>query len=228
MKVLVINGSPKKEKSDTLKITNAFLAGMNEIEKQDIKIINCVEQNIKYCLGCFSCMRNGGNCVIKDDMANILNEMLESDLLLFSFPLYYYGMPAPLKTLMDRTLPFGSLAMKKEGDRYVHVVQKDVSKMHFMMICGCGFPNSKKNFEPVVMQFKQIFPHDNTVITVPESPMFNIKEAEPLTLPRLDLVRQAGKEYAKSFTISDELLANICSPMLDEAVYARMVNSELH
>ena len=56
-------------------------------------------------------------------MKAILEEFLDSDLLLFNFPLYCYGMPASLKALMDRTLPLSSMAMQKVGDRYEHVGQ---------------------------------------------------------------------------------------------------------
>lgn len=68
--------------------------------------------------GCFECMKNGGRCIHQDDMRDILNKILQSDILILSFPLYCYGMPAPLKALMDRTLPLGSMAMQKVGERY--------------------------------------------------------------------------------------------------------------
>ena len=48
-------------------------------------------------LRCFVCKYNGGHCAIDDDMREILEQMLGSDLLLFSYPLYCYGMPAGLK-----------------------------------------------------------------------------------------------------------------------------------
>ena len=118
-------------------------------------------------------MRNGGTCIHNDDMKAILEEILDSDLLLFSFPLYCYGMPASLKALMDRTLPLSNMAMRKVGDRYEHVGQADFSHLRYLMICGCGFPKSRQNFEPAVMQFKLCFPGDHTIITIPESPMFN-------------------------------------------------------
>ena len=157
-------------------------------------------------------------------MRAILDEILESDLLLFSFPLYCYGMPAPLKALLDRTMPMSSMTMRKVSDRYEHVGQADFSRLRYMMICGCGFPNSQHNFEPAIAQFKQCFPRNHTIITIPESPMFNAPEAAIVTEPRLALVRQAGKQYAQTGAIDRALLAEISSPMIPEAQYAAIVN----
>ncbi|MBR3239367.1 MAG: flavodoxin family protein [Oscillospiraceae bacterium] len=224
MKILVLNGSPKRENSDTMHITCAFLEGMQAELPQDIHIIDVIDKHIEYCTGCFACKRNGGTCIHEDDMRDILNEILESDLLLFSFPLYCYGMPAPLKALLDRTMPLSSMAMRKVGDRYEHVGQADFSRLRYMMICGCGFPNSRHNFEPAIAQFKQCFPRNHTIITIPESPMFNAPEAAIVTEPRLALVRQAGKQYAQTGAIDRALLAEISSPMIPEAQYAAIVN----
>ena len=225
MKILVLNGSPKKDKSDTMHITRAFLDGMNEATPQEVHTIHVIDKHIVYCTGCFSCMRNGGECIHDDDMRDILNEILDSDLLIWSFPLYCYGMPAPLKALLDRTLPLSSMAMRKVGERYEHVEQADFSHLQYLMICGCGFPNSKHNFEPATAQFKLCFPGNHTIITVPESPMFNAPEAAIVTEPRLALVRQAGKQYAKTGGIDAALLAEIGSPMIPEEQYAAIVNA---
>lgn len=225
MKILVLNGSPKKGNSDTLHITKAFLDGMNEVSEQNVQIIHAIEKHIEYCTGCFTCKRNGGTCIHNDDMHEILDEILESDLLVFSFPLYCYGMSAPLKVLLDRTMPLSSLAMQKVGDRFEHVGQADFSHLHYLMICGCGFPNSKHNFEPAVAEFKLCFPNNHTIITVPESPMFNVPQAAEVTVPRLKLVKQAGKQYAQTGTIDPELLAEISSPMIPEDTYAAIANA---
>ena len=119
MKILILNGSPKREKSDTLHITRAFLEGMQEAAHQEIHAIDVIDRHIEYCTGCFACKMNGGTCIHDDDMRVILEEILESELLLFSFGLYCYGMPASLKALLDRTMPLSSMAMRKVGDRYV-------------------------------------------------------------------------------------------------------------
>ena len=228
MKILVLNGSPKRDKSDTMHITRAFLDGMNEVAENEVKIIHVIDRHIEYCAGCFACMHNGGDCIHHDDMRGILEEILESDLLIWSYPLYCYGMPAPLKALLDRTLPLSSMAMRKVGDRYEHVGQADFSHLRYVMICGCGFPNSKHNFEPAVMQFIRCFPNEYTTITVPESPMFNAPEAAVVTEPRLALIRKAGREYAGSGMIGEDILKEIASPMIPEEQYAQIVNGTVN
>jgi hypothetical protein len=92
------------------------------------------------------------------------------------------------------------------------------------MICGCGFPNSKHNFEPAIAQFKLCFPGNHTILTIPESPMFNAREAAIATEPRLALVQQAGKQYAQTGRINEALLAEIGSPMIPEEQYVAIVN----
>lgn len=226
MNILVLNGSPKGEKSDTMHITRAFLDGMEAYASQNVKIIHAIDRHIDYCRGCFACKRNGGTCLIEDDMQEILKDILKSDLLLFNFPLYCYGMPAPLKVILDRTMPLSSMAMQKVGERYEHVCQADFSALRYVMICGCGFPNSKHNFEPAIEQFKLCFPERHTILTVPESPMFNAPQAKIVTEPKLELVKRAGKQYAETGMIEPSLLAQIALPMIPEEVYASIVNGD--
>ncbi len=205
MKILVLNGSPKRDKSDTMHITRAFLDGMREAAPQEIRVIDIIDRHIEYCTGCFACMRNGGTCIHDDDMRDILEGILSSDLLIWNFPLYCYGMPAPLKALLDRTLPLSSMAMQRVGDRYEHVGQADFSHLRYLMICGCGFLNSRHNFESAVAQFKLCFPGNHTVITVPESPMFNAPEAAE------EAARKKKTDFSKvEFFTYDEGLSVQC------------------
>ena len=54
--------------------------------------------------------------------------------------------------------------------------------------------------------------------------MFNAPEADVVTKPRLDLVRKAGEQYARTGEIEESLLAEIGSPMIPEEQYAAIVN----
>ena len=56
--------------------------------------------------------------------------------------------------------------------------------------------------------------------------MFSVPQADVVTLPRLELVKAAGRQYAETGTIDDGLLAAICSPMIPEEQYAAIVNRE--
>lgn len=103
MNVLVLNGSPK-EKSDTMILTRAFLKGLEKTGNHNIKIIDVIKKNIAPCRGCFGCWQiQNGQCVIKDDQNEILQLYPKADLIIWSFPLYCYGMPSHLKAVLDRT-----------------------------------------------------------------------------------------------------------------------------
>ena len=100
MKILVLNGSPK-EKSDTFRMTEAFLKGLNRNGEHEVNVIRVIDKDIAPCQGCFGCWeRMDGHCVIEDDQNAILDIYREADIIIWSFPLYCYGMPAPLKALM--------------------------------------------------------------------------------------------------------------------------------
>jgi len=60
MKILVLNGSPKREHSDTMHITRAFLDGMSEAAHQDIHVIHVIDRHIEFCTGCFSVCETAG------------------------------------------------------------------------------------------------------------------------------------------------------------------------
>lgn len=226
MKILVINGSPKRENSDTMHMTRAFLEGISSVSENDVSMFNAVDKHIEYCTGCFACKRNGGTCVHNDDMAQILDDIIGSDLVIFSFPLYCYSMPAPLKMLVDRTMPLSNMTMEKVGDRYMHKRQKDYSMLKYVMICGCGFPNSKMNFEPMIMQFKLLFGDaSSTIITVPESPLFNVAGASLVTTPFLKKLKKAGRQYAQTGAIEPDTMEQLEKPMLPPDFYMKICNN---
>ena len=55
--------------------------------------------------------------------------------------------------------------------------------------------------------------------------MFGAPEAAEVTVPRLELVKQAGRQYAETGVIDEKLLAEIRSPMIPEDVYASICNN---
>ena len=136
MKVLVLNGSPKK-KSDTFRLTEAFLRGFNREKKHEVHIINVIEKDIAPCRGCFGCwQRLDGHCVIQDDQNAILDLYRTADVILWSFPLYCYAMPSHLKALLDRTIPLVKMNMVQEADGTVHHERTGRATLTACVLCA--------------------------------------------------------------------------------------------
>ncbi|MBO4925135.1 MAG: flavodoxin family protein [Clostridia bacterium] len=224
MKVLVLNGSPK-QKSDTFRMTEAFLKGLNRTGEHEIRVIRVIEKNIAPCRGCFGCwQRMDGHCVIEDDQNGILDLYRRAELIIWSFPLYCYGMPSHLKAVLDRTIPLVKMNMEKQPDGTVrHEALADFSKTRTLVICGCGFPAWEGNFDGLKMMCKICFGGPD-MVCVPETPMLNVPEAEPVTEPLLRRFQQAGEEYAARMRLSPETVAALETPMIPAETYIRIVN----
>ena len=107
MKVLVVNGSPKGPKSNTMQMTNAVLKGLKETNPEaEIELLTVKDMDIKPCMGCMSCWgKTAGQCVINDVMQDVHVKFMNADVIIYSFPLYFFGMPGPMKTFVDRIMP---------------------------------------------------------------------------------------------------------------------------
>lgn len=227
MRILVLNGSPKK-KSDTFRLTEAFLRGLNKDDAHEVNVIDVIDKDIAPCRGCFGCWQNMDcHCVIDDDQNGILDLYRTSDVIIWSFPLYCYGMPSHLKAVLDRTIPLIKMKMVQDEDGTVrHEALADFSKIHTVVICGCGFPDWDGNFESLRLQCRQCF-RDPVTVFVPEAPMLNVPQAAPLAEPLLARFKRAGEEFASSLTLSSETIAGLEAPMIPKEAYINIVNGNV-
>lgn len=226
MKILVLNGSPK-EKSDTFRLTEAFLKGMNRKDRHEVRIIDVIEKKIAPCRGCFGCWQRGdGHCVIDDDQNIILDAYRSADVIIWSFPLYCYCMPSHLKAVLDRTIPLLRMKMVREHDGTVrHEGLVDFSKIHTLVICGCGFPHWEGNFESLKLLCKNCFGEPD-MVCVPETPLLNVPQAAIVADPLLEKFQRAGEEYAAALRLSPETVAALETPMIPAEEYIRNVNGQ--
>ena len=224
MKVLVLNGSPKK-KSDTFRMAEAFLRGLNKNQEHEVQIVNVIDKKIAPCRGCFGCWQKlDGHCVIEDDQNALLDEYRSADIIIWNFPLYCYGMPSHLKAFLDRTIPLVKMDMRQEENgRVRHETLVDFSRIHTVVLCGCGFPDWEGNFDGLKMQCRQCF-GNLEMVCVPETPMLNVPEAAPLADPLLASFEKAGEEYAASLKLSAETIARLETPMIPKEMYINIVN----
>ena len=111
MKIVIINGSARK--GNTLTAINAFIKGASE--KNEIEIIEPDKLNIAPCKGCGVCQCSKG-CVDKDDTNPTIDKIAAADMILFATPVYWWGMSAQLKLIIDKCYCRGlQLKNKKVG-----------------------------------------------------------------------------------------------------------------
>ena len=97
--VLIIEGSPRANGNSAV-LCDEFARGAEEAGCS-VKRIRAARKKVAGCLGCNACLRNGGSCVQKDDMAEIRAEMLAADVIVLASPIYFYSMTAQLKAVID-------------------------------------------------------------------------------------------------------------------------------
>ena len=110
MKIVVLEGSPNKNGSSNM-LADSFIRGAKEAG-HSVQVIDAAHADIHPCIGCIRCGYEGP-CVQKDDMETIRPAILDADMMVFVTPLYYYGMSAQLKTLIDRFCAFNSSIQRK-------------------------------------------------------------------------------------------------------------------
>lgn len=69
-----------------------------------MELISLKEKNIKFCIGCLAC-QSKGNCVLKDDVPEIMVKVKAAEAIVFATPIYYYEMSGQMKVLLDRLNP---------------------------------------------------------------------------------------------------------------------------
>lgn len=116
MKILGISCSPRLQ-GNTVTLLNQVLDGARR-EGAETELYSVSGKAMEPCRGCRTCSETG-ECVIRDDMPVLHDKLLEAQGIVFGTPIYFYGMTAQAKTIMDRTIalnrPEKTLANKVGG-----------------------------------------------------------------------------------------------------------------
>ena len=110
MNILILEGSPNRHGSSNL-LADEFIRGAREAG-HTVSVIDAAHAGLHPCTGCVRCGYEGP-CVQKDDMEQFRRQILDADMLVFVTPLYYYGMSAQLKILVDRFCAINSSITRK-------------------------------------------------------------------------------------------------------------------
>ena len=100
MNILILSGSPRKGGNTEL-LVEAFVRGASE--HHQVEMVSVRDVKVNPCLGCNACFKNESHiCAQKDDMSVIYEKMNQADMLVIASPVYFYGISAQLKAVIDR------------------------------------------------------------------------------------------------------------------------------
>ena len=99
MKILVITGSPRKNGNSNILADN-FVKGAQDAGHTVLRFDSAFK-NIHPCIACNKCGMNG-ECAFKDDFEFVKENIADADAVVFASPVYYFGISAQLKTVIDR------------------------------------------------------------------------------------------------------------------------------
>ena len=100
MNILILSCSPRRGGNTEL-LVEAFVKGASQ--KHHVEVVSVHDYKVNPCMGCNACFRNKSNsCVQKDDMPLIYEKMAVADMLVIASPVYFYGLSAQLKAVIER------------------------------------------------------------------------------------------------------------------------------
>ncbi|MGN0005504.1 MAG: flavodoxin family protein [Candidatus Gastranaerophilaceae bacterium] len=99
MKILILTGSPRKNGNSNTLVDN-FIKGAKENGHEIVRFDSAFKK-VHPCMACNHCGMNG-DCVYKDDFEFVKENIIDADMVVFATPMYYFGISAQLKAVIDR------------------------------------------------------------------------------------------------------------------------------
>lgn len=137
-KIVVLVGSPRRDGNTEL-LAKAFADGA--AEKHEVELVSVADYQVKPCMGCNACFaREGNTCVQQDDMDLIYEKLKEADTVIIASPVYFYGISAQLKAVIDRL----HTPMRNEFH---------IKKLGLILVGAATLPDL---FDPIILQYRMV------------------------------------------------------------------------
>lgn len=137
MKILVITGSPRKNGNSNTLVDN-FIKGVEEAGHSVVRFDSAFK-NVHPCVACNKCGMNG-QCVFNDDFEFVRNNIVDADVVVFASPMYYFGISAQIKAVIDRFYAING---------QIHVPKKAVLIMTYA-------DTSAKEAQPIINHYETL------------------------------------------------------------------------
>ena len=156
VKVLAILGSPNTEGTSNQMLTKycdgVAKAAAEKGVKVEVKKIVLSQKQYSPCKFCTSCYKTG-KCALKDDLNDVLDDFVNSDIVVHAFPIWYFGMPGFVKVYVDR---WTSLYNPHWAGFRSEIADKMKGKVT-AVLSVCGAPNADEMCESSISVFRTTF-----------------------------------------------------------------------
>ena len=104
MEIVCVLGSPRSKGNSTA-VAKRFCEKAEDLGA-NVRYFSLNELSYSGCQGCFTCKTNSDRCVLKDDLTEVLDAIMETDIMVMATPVYFGSVSGQLKCLVDRTFSF--------------------------------------------------------------------------------------------------------------------------
>jgi multimeric flavodoxin WrbA len=224
MRITAFNGSPKAERGNTHVIVDAFLAGARAAGA-DTENVFLAKKTIAPCIACYSCwMKTPGKCSQRDDMDELLEKAIASDVVVFATPVYVDNVTGITKNFMDRLIALGDAHWERDENGECRHLMRNPKPAKIAVISNCGFPQ-QSHFQVLRLYYRrvarnihaeliaEIYRDGGALLTTSTS------ELQPLVARYKKLVERAGREVVESSRLSADTIAKLEEPLLPSPTY---------
>lgn len=106
MKVIAVNGSPRKEWNTATLLQKALEGAASK--GVETELIHLYDLDFKGCTSCFTCKTIGGKsysrCAVKDDLTPVLKKVEEADIVFLGSPIYFGTVTGEMRCFMERLM----------------------------------------------------------------------------------------------------------------------------
>lgn len=230
MKITIFYSSIHKTRGNTYVIIDAFAQGARAANAT-VDIVFLAEKEIQPCMACLKCWtKTPGKCVIPDDMASLLNQFMESDIVVMATPVYIHNVTGIMKTFLDRMMPIIDPHLVKMENGYTGHVKKHQTYPKFGLIATGAFPE-QKCCEFVSQYFNRLALelYSDVVFEICRGQAILLKMGEKTPLgPMVDEYKnnigKAGREVVENLKISDATANQIDQLFITEEMYIEQAN----
>lgn len=224
MKITAFNGSPRAERGNTHVMVEAFLAGAREAGAETDNVF-LAKKKIAPCIACYSCwMKTPGKCAQRDDMDELLDKVIASDVVVFATPVYVDNVTGIMKDFMDRLIAIGDPHWERDENGECRHLMRNPKPAKIVVISNCGFPQ-QSHFQVIRLYYRRVARniHAELIAEVYRDGGALLTTSTPELLPLVarykKLVERAGREVVEQSRLSPETIAKLEEPLLPSPTY---------